>query len=1066
MNKSNKFSNLAKVVYKRTYARNDTGKLETWEETIDRVIAGNVKNHNVSNKEIKRLKEVMMARKAGPAGRGFWFSGAPGHAKLGGVALNNCWGLTGDDWMNLVIAQDLLMLGGGVGLSVEQMFVSKLPKLKKDVIVVHKSGNDADFIVPDSREGWCELTRRTLESFFVTGKSFSYSTVCVRGYGETIHGFGGKASGPMPLIACIDKISTVLKAREGKFARPIDIMDVLCCIGEMVVAGNVRRSAIIILGDPNDKEYLTSKRWDLGPVPNQRAMANLSVVVDSTEDLHPLFWKTYEAGEPFGIVNRKNIRKYGRMGELKKDSAVIVNPCITGETLVSVADGRVAVPIKTLADEGKDVPVHTLAEDGSVAIRILRSPRITGYNVPVLKVTLDNGSSVRVTENHKFLTNDRGYVEAKDLMPGDSLRTLMKRQAPLGLSEGLYWVFYDRAQDSDIFEHRLIGQFKYNIPDGKDICIHHKNHNSLDNSLDNLEMLTRSDHSKEHTDGTYTGDKNPRFSGFTDTELKEHSRILTHSLGRKASVYEWTEYARPKGLPTSFSGWRENHLGGISGMLTATATELGYENSHLDPRTLRKVKELLDEGYDAFVDNYGNIKINKSCEQCHKPIVVAKKGGKYCGSTCTNLSRSKTSYEQMRRTQKQNAETRKQVTRIKQTEVFLDLKQKLGSIPQKNMWAQACREKSISAEMNRPSSPFGSWEQLKEFAANYNHRVVSVEACGVDTVYNGTVDDFSNFFVGGFEESPTKGDKKLCFINNLQCAEATLEDGEPCNLQEIAMPNIQYVEEFEEVARLMHRYGKRVTCEKYHHAKSDEVVKRNRRIGTGITGCLQSSLFNPEDLDRAYKAIQDENVKYSKELGIPESIRTTVVKPSGTISKVFDMNGYEGIHAAYSRYFIQRVRFSATDQLVPLLSAAGHHIEPVLRFDGTVDPNTVVVDFYEQAPAGAPVADEDWTTWKQLDVLKMAQKHWADQAVSVTVYYKREDLPQLKSWLDDNLKYLKTISFLCHNEHGFKQAPKEKITKEEFERLSENISAVDVDNVGTGEDLDGTECVNGACPIK
>lgn len=126
-----------------------------------------------------------------------------------------------------------------------------------------------------------------------------------------------------------------------------------------------------------------------------------------------------------------------------------------------------------------------------------------------------------------------------------------------------------------------------------------------------------------------------------------------------------------------------------------------------------------------------------------------------------------------------------------------------------------------------------------------------------------------------------------------------------CILQELPLPNIDDEEEFVLAARMMHRWGKRVTEEKYHWSGSDEVVKRNRRIGTGITGCLQSPLFNPKTLDAAYAAIQEENRKYSKELGIPESIHTTVVKPSGTISKVFDMQGYEGIHPAFSRYFIR-----------------------------------------------------------------------------------------------------------------------------------------------------------------
>ena len=141
-------------------------------------------------------------------------------------------------------------------------------------------------------------------------------------------------------------------------------------------------------------------------------------------------------------------------------------------------------------------------------------------------------------------------------------------------------------------------------------------------------------------------------------------------------------------------------------------------------------------------------------------------------------------------------------------------------------------------------------------------------------------------------------------------------------------------------------------------------------------------------------------------------------------------------------------------------------MEPVVRFDGTLDHNTLVVDFYVAAPDEAPVADEDWTTWKQLDVVKMAQKHWADQSVSVTVYYKREDIESLKVWLGENLKYLKTISFLCHSEHGFKQAPKETITKEQYERLSAKIKPIADDDVGEGELASSMECEGGSCPVR
>ena len=617
------WSNLARVVTRRTYNRQDNGFLENWDQTVERVVMGNVKGKNVPESEIKALIRLGQDRKACAAGRGIWMSGSPSHSKIGGAALNNCWFFTADDWNNFVIAQDLLMLGGGVGLSVEHRFTSKLPRVKKDVVIVHKGTKDADFIVPDSREGWCELTRRVLESFFVTGKSFSYSTVCVRGYGESIVGFGGTASGPIPLIKFVSNLCAILNNREGRHVRTLDAADIITATGEMVVAGNVRRSAIIILGDAWDKDYLRAKRWDLGVLPSHRSCANYSVVCDDTEDLHPMFWKTYEQGEPFGLVNRSNMQKYGRMGEMKPDNAIGVNPC----------------------------------------------------------------------------------------------------------------------------------------------------------------------------------------------------------------------------------------------------------------------------------------------------------------------------------------------------------------------------------------------------------------------------------------------------------AEATLENGEPCNLTEIALCNLESPQEFFDTARLMHRYAKRVTMEHYHHKVSQDVIQRNRRTGTGITGCLASPLFVPEILDQAYAAIQDEDERYSKELGIPKSKRTTVVKPSGTLSKVLDCMGYEGIHAAYSRHFIQRVRFASNDALVPKLREAGHYVEPVQKFGGGTDPQTLVADFYIETPAGKPVADEQWDTWKQLDVLKMAQKHWADQAVSVTVYYKREDIPKLKVWLSENLQYLKSISFLCHSDHGFVQAPKEAITEEQYHKLSSKIKPLNLEDIGQGE-LDGMECEGGVCPVK
>jgi ribonucleoside-triphosphate reductase len=222
----------------------------------------------------------------------------------------------------------------------------------------------------------------------------------------------------------------------------------------------------------------------------------------------------------------------------------------------------------------------------------------------------------------------------------------------------------------------------------------------------------------------------------------------------------------------------------------------------------------------------------------------------------------------------------------------------------------------------------------------------------------------------------------------------------------------------------------------------------------------------PKNLDNAYQAIIDEDNKYSAELEVPFSIRHTVVKPSGTMGKALDCDGEEGIHAALAPHIIQRIQFAANDPALPQLRAAGHFMEPLKNFDGSTDPRTMVVDFYVAAPEGAPTVETGWDTWKQLDTVLMAQRYWADQSVSVTVYYKIEELAQLKTWLAENIGKLKTISFLKFSGHGFVQAPKEPITKEQFDKLSSKIKSLEDDNLGDGVLQSSLECEGGVCPVK
>ena len=220
------------------------------------------------------------------------------------------------------------MLGGGVGFSIRKEDVHELPRVKEDVIVTHEKTNDADYIVPDSREGWVKLLKKTLKSYFYTGKSFTYSTLLVRTGGEAIGGFGGKASGPQILIEGIENIGAVIREREGKKLRSIDVLDICNIIGSVVVSGNVRRSAEIAVGDPDDYLFLRAKRWDLGNIPNWRAMSNNTIYADSYDHISDAVWKTYDgSGEPYGFFNLPLAQKVGRLQDRSKDKCEIINPC-------------------------------------------------------------------------------------------------------------------------------------------------------------------------------------------------------------------------------------------------------------------------------------------------------------------------------------------------------------------------------------------------------------------------------------------------------------------------------------------------------------------------------------------------------------------------------------------------------------------------------------------------------------------------------------------------------------------------------------------------------------------
>ncbi len=329
-----KFGEIGYITYARTYSRlKKDGNKENFTETVVRELHGIDKQLKLKlNEDEKEFYMDMRHNMEGSvAGRFMWQLGTKTVDQLGLSSLQNCAFVVVDEPIRpFTWTMDMLMVGSGVGYSIKNEHVSKLPTIaRKKVKIERFDDKQADFIVPDTREGWVKLLGKVLKSYFYSGEGFTYSTQLVRGRGEAIKGFGGVASGAAVLVEGMGYICEVLDARRGKKLRPIDALDIMNIIGMIVVAGNVRRSAQIAIGDYDDELYLQAKRWDLGVIPKWRAMSNNSVDCPDATLLPELFWDTYKQGEPYGLINISLAQREGRIGETQYPDPEVqgFNPC-------------------------------------------------------------------------------------------------------------------------------------------------------------------------------------------------------------------------------------------------------------------------------------------------------------------------------------------------------------------------------------------------------------------------------------------------------------------------------------------------------------------------------------------------------------------------------------------------------------------------------------------------------------------------------------------------------------------------------------------------------------------
>ena len=308
-------------------------------------------------------------------------------------------------------------------------------------------------------------------------------------------------------------------------------------------------------------------------------------------------------------------------------------------------------------------------------------------------------------------------------------------------------------------------------------------------------------------------------------------------------------------------------------------------------------------------------------------------------------------------------------------------------------------------------------------------------------------------------------DKDHRVMGGNPCLEQSLESYELCCLVETFPDNHDDLEDYKRTLKYAYLYAKTVTLGRTHWADTNRVMLRNRRIGCSVSGVAQFITNRGLDefrdwLEGGYDTIQEWDKVYSDWFAIPRSIKTTSVKPSGTVSLL--AGATPGLHYPESRFYIRRIRLSVNSELIEPLKKAGYKTEPAF---GSED-STLVVEVPVDVGEGIRTAAE-LSIWEQFSLAAFLQRHWADNQVSCTVTFDPEkegaEIPNVLNYFQ---YHLKGISLLPRHDYGaYPQMPYEAIEEKEYDKQLKKLGKLTFGVIHNEEAEVDKFCNNDSCEI-
>ena len=974
---------LGYITYKRTYARRLNEKddndetTEEFRDTILRILNGCQKQLkvNFTNNELERAYKYLMGLKCSVAGRFLWQLGTETVSKLGIMSLQNCAFVKIDEPIRPFLwIFDVLMLGTGVGFNIQRENIQKLPPvLDVNITITRQDTKDADFIVPDSREGWVSLLEKVFEAYFYKGKSFTYSTVLIRSAGTKIKGFGGVASGPEDLVKGINYIQGILNKRKGQQLTSVDCLDIVNIIASVVVAGNVRRCL------PVGSKIHTNK----------------------------------------GLINIEDI--------------------LIGDEVMTTKGYR---KVKNVFNQGSQEICEIPTTHGS--FKCTRNHKMACYN--------------QETKNYFWKT-------AEELETGDKL--ILSASACEGNYEMKPPSFpFDSRKDRIITpELSYEKAYLFGFLSTTNTTFDESKKSVIINCISN-DLLVKLEDVISKFGNT--------LRVITDIDRINNNYILT--IISKHFFYYIKTYFNNNVPYFINEATIATRMGFISGILDSGMTKF-FDNDEFKGISINLNTDLFASNVSNLLFSCGIIhKINKSVltiSDYHSINFMNKH------KLCNNI------YPVIL---EKDEEIYINNTKVKLTEVkdYIKVcsKQNTYDIEVEEMHEFFCNGYLTH---NSALICLGDYDDIEYLNAKRwdlgnipNWRCMSNNSVVCDDIdklpeefwngYNGNGEPYGlinlelSRKIGRIKDGEKYPDPDVEGYN--PCAEQSLANYETCCLSEIYLCNIKSYEELKDIATIVYRICKHSLLLDCHQKETEKIVHKNLRMGIGITGYLQSSSEQKEWLKDLYEYLRDYDVEYSKKIGAPISVKLTTVKPSGTLSLLAGVTS--GAHPAIYQYFIRRIRISSSNtSLIELAKSHNYYIEYQKNFDGTDDKNTMIIEFPCCYPQGTILA-KDMSAVDQLNTIKELQTNWSDNSVSVTVYYKLQELDEIKQWMRENFKFnVKTCSFLLHNDHGFKQAPFEEITKEQYDDLIKKVIPITSGKIKVVADNElSSDCVGGTCPIR